>query len=104
MPIIQSITELRALLGNPNPQVPHKIHQRLNRQAQGFIARAPMLFLATSDAGGQSTVSPKGDGPGFVRIADERTLLIPERKGNKLLFTLQNIVTNPRVSMIFLVP
>jgi len=56
-----------------------------------------MLFLSTTDASGQSTVSPKGDGPGFVRVADTRTLLIPERKGNRLLFSLQNILANPRV-------
>src|SRR5690349_8644956 len=104
MPIIQSIAQLRTLLGSPSEQVPRKIHRRLNRQAAGFIARAPMLFLATSDAQGRTTVSPKGDGPGFAHVADERTLLIPERKGNKLLFSLTNILENPRLSMIFVVP
>jgi len=104
MAIIADLTQLRALLGEPNPQVPRKIHRRLNRQAQAFIARAPMMFLATTDVSGQSTVSPKGDGPGFARVADDQTLLIPEQKGNKLLFSLQNVLANPRVSMIFLVP
>jgi len=104
MPIIQTPAQLRALLGEPNPQVPKKIHTRLGRQALAFIARAPMLFLSTTDANGRSTVSPKGDAPGFVRAADDRTLLIPERKGNKLLFSLQNILANPHVAMIFIVP
>jgi PPOX class probable FMN-dependent enzyme len=104
MPTIENITQLRALLGEPNEQVPRKIHRSLNQQAVAFIQRAPMLFLSTTDASGQSTVSPKGDGPGFVRVADTRTLLIPERKGNRLLFSLQNILANPRVSMIFVVP
>jgi PPOX class probable FMN-dependent enzyme len=104
MPIIQTPAQLRALMGEPNPQVPKKIHTRLSRQALAFIARAPMLFLSTTDASGRSTVSPKGDGPGFVRAADDRTLLIPERKGNKLLFSLQNVLANPHVGMIFIVP
>jgi PPOX class probable FMN-dependent enzyme len=104
MSTIKNIKQLRALMGEPNEQVPRKIHRTLNRQAIAFIQRAPMLFLSTTDAGGQSTVSPKGDGPGFVRVTDTHTLLIPERKGNRLLFTLQNILANPRVSMIFVVP
>jgi PPOX class probable FMN-dependent enzyme len=49
-------------------------------------------------------VSPKGDGPGFVAVADDRTLLIPDRKGNRLIFGLQNILVNPRISVIFLLP
>ncbi len=104
MAIIDNIAQLRALMGEPSAQVPRWIHTRLNRQAIAFIGRAPMMFLSTTDAAGQSTVSPKGDSPGFVRVADERTLLIPDRKGNKLLFSLQNILANPRISMIFLVP
>lgn len=104
MTTIQTVARLRELLGEPNPQVPRKIHRRLNRQAIDFIARSPMLFLATCDAGGQASVSPKGDGAGFVHVKDETTLLIPERKGNKLLFSLQNILVNPRVALLFTVP
>jgi len=104
MPVINTTAQLRALMGEPNEQVPRKIHRDLNRQAIGFIERAPMMFLSTTDAAGQSTVSPKGDAPGFVRVLDARTLLIPDRKGNKLLFSLQNILANPRVAMIFVVP
>jgi uncharacterized protein len=104
MPTIQTLPQLRALMGEPNEQVPRKIHRSLNRQAIAFIRQAPMLFLSTTDASGQSTVSPKGDGPGFVRVADAQTLLMPERKGNRLLFSLQNILANPRVSMIFVAP
>jgi PPOX class probable FMN-dependent enzyme len=63
-----------------------------------------MLMLSTADANGHATVSPKGDPAGFVHVADERTLLVPERKGNKLIFSLQNILANPKVGLIFLVP
>jgi PPOX class probable FMN-dependent enzyme len=101
---IRDLASLRAIIGEPSPQVPHKIHRRLNERARAFIARSPMLLLATVDASGQPTVSPKGDEPGFVRVADANTLLLPERKGNKLIFSLQNLLANPRVGLIFLVP
>jgi hypothetical protein len=104
MPAIQTVQQLRALLGEPNPLVERKIHSKLNQQAVAFIARAPMLFLATAGADGAPTVSPKGDSPGFVRVVDEHTMLIPERKGNKLLFSLQHILSNPHIGLIFVVP
>jgi PPOX class probable FMN-dependent enzyme len=62
------------------------------------------VLLATSDADGYPDVSPKGDEPGFVAVDDDQTLLIPDRKGNKLIFGLQNLLANPRVALIFLVP
>jgi uncharacterized protein len=101
---ISTPEQLRALIGEPSSQVPLKFHRRLNQRAQAFIARSPMLLLATADVRGQAMVSPKGDAPGFVRVADETTLLLPERKGNKLVFSLQNVLANPAVEMIFLVP
>lgn len=104
MAVIDTLGRLREIVGEPSAQVPHKIHERLNERAQAFIARSPMLFLATADAQGRATVSPKGDGPGFVRVVDERTLQMPERKGNKLVFSLQNLLVNPHVGLIFLVP
>jgi uncharacterized protein len=96
--------QLRALLGSPNEAVPLKIHPALTDTGVAFIAKSPMAFLATSGADGMPTVSPKGDQPGFVHVADARTLLVPERKGNKLIFSLQNILANPQVGLIFLVP
>jgi uncharacterized protein len=101
---VQDMAHLRAIIGEPTDQVKLKLHSRLNAQAREFIGRSPMFLLSTADADGQPTVAPKGDGPGFVRVADERTLLIPERKGNKLVFSLQNILTNPKVGLIFLLP
>jgi PPOX class probable FMN-dependent enzyme len=101
---IETLSRLRAVIGQPHAQINRKIHRRLNARGQQFVARSPMVLLSTADASGQPTVSPKGDVPGFVRVADDSTLLIPERAGNKLVFSLQNILANPRVGLIFLVP
>ena len=95
MATIENIEQLRAIIGEPSELVRLKLHRRLNAQAREFIVRSPMFLLSTADAAGQPTVAPKGDGPGFVRVADEHTLLIPERKGNKLVFSLQIIMANP---------
>jgi PPOX class probable FMN-dependent enzyme len=69
-----------------------------------FLARSPFCLLATSDAQGNLEVSPKGDGPGFALLEDSRHLVVPDRKGNKLIFGLSNILANPNVALIFLVP
>ena len=101
---IENADALRKLIGSPSELVPHKIHRELNARAIAFIGKSPMLMLSTADAGGRATVSPKGDPAGFVHVEDSRTLLIPERKGNKLIFSLTNILANPGVGLIFLVP
>ena len=104
MAAIQSTQRLRNLIGTPNELVRLKIHRQLNDTACNFIARSPMLLIATCGTDGLPQVSPKGDAPGFVHVENECTLLIPERKGNKLAFTLENILANPKVALIFLVP
>ena len=101
---IGDIGTLRKLIGTPSELVPYKIHPSLNARAIDFIGKSPMMMLSTADAGGHATVSPKGDPAGFVHVENANTLLIPERKGNKLIFTLQNILANPKVGLIFLVP
>jgi PPOX class probable FMN-dependent enzyme len=101
---ILSLGALRERMGEPNPATPKKVFDQLDEQMRGFVERSPFCLLATTDADGNPEVSPKGDGPGFVLIEDERTLVLPDRKGNKLLFGLQNLLANPRVGLIFLVP
>lgn len=101
---ITTVEQLRARIGEPSAIVPLKLWKSLNETAVGFIKKSPFLFLATSDAEGNMDVSPKGDGPGFVEIENETTLLIPDRSGNKLIFGLQNILQNPHVGLIFLIP
>lgn len=101
---IETVAQLRAIIGEPSPAVQVKLMTALDEHAREFIARAPFLVLATADAAGNLDVSPKGDAPGFVAVADEATLLIPDRKGNKLIFGLQNILSNPHVGIVFMVP
>src|SRR5205814_4961602 len=76
----------------------------LDEQCRAFIARSPFLLLATSGASGRCDVSPKGDPPGFVVVLDEHRLAIPDRLGNKRLDGMRNILENPHVGLIFLIP
>jgi len=101
---ITDVAQLRRIIGEPSAQVPLKLHRRLTESARAFIARSPMFLLASANANGQPTVSPKGDPAGFVQVAEDGALLVPERKGNKLVFSLTNVLANPRVALIFLVP
>lgn len=95
---------LRALLGEPTAIVCAKVSDRLNALTRRFIEESPFLCLATSDADGRCDVSPRGDPRGFVRILDDVTLLIPERPGNRLADSLRNVLRNPRVGLLFVVP
>jgi PPOX class probable FMN-dependent enzyme len=101
---IETVEALRAIIGELNPAVQVKINTAIDEYARAFIARSPFLVLSTSDRSGRQDVSPKGDGPGFVTVENEATLLIPDRKGNKLVYGLQNILENPHVGVLFMVP
>jgi PPOX class probable FMN-dependent enzyme len=102
--IISTEAQLRALIGEPAALTCAKVSDRLNAMTRLFIERSPLVCLATSDAGGNCDLSPRGDPAGFVRILDERTLLIPERPGNRLADSLRNMLANPRVGLLFIVP
>jgi len=95
---------LRELLGEPTPIVCAKLSDRLNHLTRQFIERSPFLCIATCDELGQCDVSPRGDPRGFVRILDEVTLLVPERPGNRIADTLRNVVRNPQVGLLFVIP
>jgi len=95
---------LRSLLGDPTALVQSKISDRLNDLTRQFIERSPFLCLATSAADGGCDVSPKGDPAGFVKILDERTLLLPDRPGNRLADSLRNVLENPHVALLFVIP
>jgi uncharacterized protein len=101
---LTTLAHVRAIIGEELPVVRAKLFQRLDEQAVAFIGRSPMVLLATAGSDGKPDVSPKGDAPGFVAIDGDGSLLIPERKGNKLIMGLQNILANPRVALIFLLP
>ena len=102
--MIASEADLRAILGEPSELVLAKIADRLNDLTRQFIERSPFLCIATASPEGGLDVSPRGDPAGFVRILDERTLLIPDRPGNKIADTLRNILADPRVALLFLIP
>jgi uncharacterized protein len=100
---ITSIDELEAIYGLPSGAAVFKEIGHVNAQYRAFIEAAPFFVLATVGPEGLDC-SPRGDAPGFVRVADERTLLIPDRRGNNRIDSLRNIVRDPRVSLLFLVP
>ena len=102
--LLATLEQVRALIGPENPLIRTKFFPALEETSSRFIRNSPLLLLSTVDRAGNPDVSPKGDGPGFVAIEDERTLLIPERKGNKLIQGLQNVLATGRVALIFLVP
>jgi uncharacterized protein len=97
-------TVLRELLGEPADVVRAKVTDRVNDLTRRFIDRSPFVLLATSAPDGTCDVSPRGDPPGFVRVLDERTLLLPERPGNRLADSLRNILRNPHVGLLFVIP
>jgi PPOX class probable FMN-dependent enzyme len=100
---ITAIEALEQLYGAPNPNSLRKEVSYLHPHYRAFIDAAPFAILATSGPGGLDA-SPRGDAPGFVTVEDEKTLLIPDRKGNNRIDSLRNLVTDPRAALIFLVP
>jgi hypothetical protein len=101
---ITNDAELRAIIGSPSDVVVSKISDRLNALTRQFIERSPFVCVATKLPGGGIDVSPRGDAPSFVRILDERTLLIPDRPGNRLADTLTNLLGDPAIGLLFLIP
>ncbi|MGH2856926.1 MAG: pyridoxamine 5'-phosphate oxidase family protein [Solirubrobacteraceae bacterium] len=101
---ITDVGQLRALIGGPSETVVKKIAPRLNALTRQFIERSPFVCVATAGADGGLDVSPRGDPAGFVQILGDSTLLIPERPGNRIADTLSNLVANPRIALLFLIP
>ena len=95
---------IRAKLGHPEPATTQKILDHLDENCLTFLAHSPFLCLATSDADGSCDNSPRGDYPGFVRALDSRTLVIPDRLGNRIADSFQNILDNGHVGLICFVP
>lgn len=103
--MITSHSELRALYADPGERAVRKQMARLDPHARRFIALSPFCVVASGGVhGGLLDASPRGGAPGFVKVADEHTLLLPDSGGNNRLDTLQNILDDPRLSLIFLVP
>jgi PPOX class probable FMN-dependent enzyme len=81
-----------------------KVLDRLDHFCRDFIALSPFLVLASSDSEGRADASPRGDGPGFVQVLDEKTLLIPDRRGNNRVDSFGNVLSSPGVGLVFFVP
>jgi len=102
--VITEEAELREIFGWPSERALNKQIDRLDKHCRAIIAKSPFLLLGTSDATGRCDVSPKGDYPGFVRVMDDRTVAIPDLPGNNRLDTLMNMLNNPQVGLIFMIP
>lgn len=102
--VVTSREELRAMFGAPHERAVKKDRGRLDVHTRAFIGRSPFLLMATSSREGRCDVSPKGDAPGFVLVLDDSHLVIPDRLGNNRIDGHLNIVDNPHVGIIFLIP
>jgi PPOX class probable FMN-dependent enzyme len=101
---ITSETELRELLGPPMARAMNKDRARLHARDRDWLAASPFCLIATASADGSCDVSPKGDPPGFTLVLDDATIAIPERRGNRRADGFRNVLTNPHVGLIYLVP
>lgn len=100
---IDTVEALEALYGEPMQLALDKEVHTIIPTYRAFIDKAPFVVVATNGPEGLDC-SPRGDGPGFVRVADEKTVLIPDRRGNNRLDTLKNIVRDGRIALLFLIP
>jgi uncharacterized protein len=101
--IIESVEQLEAIYGHPNDASTVKVADRVTPQYRILIEKSPFAALATSGPEGLDC-SPRGDLSGFVRIHDDKTLMMPDRRGNNRIDSLRNIVRDPRVALLFLIP
>ena len=101
---LTSTADLRRVIAEPRPAARSKILDALDDQSIDFLKRCPFALVGTTAADGTIEVSPKGDEPGFIRVEDAKTLLIPERIGNNLAFGLSNILATGKIGLIGLVP
>jgi hypothetical protein len=101
---ITSESDLRALHAPPKARTLRKQLDRLDRHCRRFIELSPFVVMATADAEGRMDATPRGGEPGFVTVADERTLLLPDRRGNNRLDSLSNLTEHPEIGLLFLIP
>jgi uncharacterized protein len=101
---IRSVEALRALYRVPSERSLRKQLDRLDEHCRRFVALSPFLVIASTDAEGRVDASPRGGDPGFVKVLDERTVLIPDAPGNNRLDSLQNLIDRPGVGLLFMIP
>ncbi|MEZ4520569.1 MAG: pyridoxamine 5'-phosphate oxidase family protein [Thermomicrobiales bacterium] len=103
---VTTVERLREIINAPAPDsgVRRKQLAFIDQHARNFIARSPFALLSTASAAGRCDVSPRGDGPGFVKVLDDMTLIVPDRPGNRRLDSMENIIANPHAGLLFLIP
>ncbi|MFI5806182.1 MSMEG_1061 family FMN-dependent PPOX-type flavoprotein [Streptomyces sp. NPDC051561] len=101
---LRSADQLTELLGDPHPIVIDKVHAELTEDDLGILSRSSLCVLSTSDEEGNCDTSPRGDAPGFVHVIDPHTVAIPDRPGNRRSDSFRNILRNPHVGVLHLVP
>ncbi len=101
---ITSMQQLTEVLGEPNERAANKVRDRLHELDRQWLTAAPFCLLATAGADGTCDVSPKGDPPGFTLVLDDTTIAIPDRPGNKRGDGFRNLLANPRLGLLYLVP
>ena len=102
--VVTSEADVRAVTGDAHQRALAKVVRVIDDHSRRFIAAAPFVFIASTNEDGTADVSPKGDPAGFVKVLDERTLAIPDRLGNRRFDTFRNILRNPAIGLIFLIP
>lgn len=104
LPLVTDAEELQTMVGEPSEQVLNKVISFVDTHVQHFLSMSPLFFLSTSDMLSKSDVSPRGDEAGFVKVLDQYRLVYPERPGNRRIDSLLNILSNPGIGMLFLIP
>lgn len=102
--VITNEEDFRKVMGHPSELAIRKVIDYVDENCRLFIEESPFIVIATSDQNGNLDASPKGDPSGFVKILDNKTLVIPDRLGNKRADTFMNVLQNPKVGLIFLIP
>ena len=101
---VTSADDISAVMGKPSQRVLQKVSDHVDAFCRGFIAKSPFLVIGSQGAEGHVDLSPKGDPAGFVKVLDDKHLAIPDRLGNRRADTFRNVLENPKVGLIFLIP
>lgn len=104
MKFITSHAQLREIYGDPWPDALRKQLPAIDKHSRAILEKSPFVLIGSQDCAGRADVTPRGDKPGFAKVLDDQTLAIPDRPGNKRLDTWHNIIENPSVGLLFLVP
>ncbi|CAH0347468.1 hypothetical protein BCI9360_03868 [Bacillus sp. CECT 9360] len=101
---VKSEEELRSLLGNPGVLAKNKVIDYLDENCIEFLRKSPFLIVSSANSSGRCDSSPRGDAPGFIHVIDQKHFVIPERPGNRRLDSILNVLENPQVGVLFLIP